>query len=190
LWRLPAAGCADTPGPYVIVRLLPPVGSEPHYRAKSAADGRERALLEGQMRSVPAEPLAEVERASAAKPTQWCATGGWRGLLRRGSPVAVARGACDDPRRPAGLRILGDVAFTNYLQPSSSVLTASVGWALSHVFVQRATLKRDARYLAQRLGLILEKYAVDCADFIAGNERLKTNREAKKIRFLRLASIL
>jgi hypothetical protein len=44
--------------------------------------------------------------------------------------------------------------------------------------------------LAQRLGLILEKYAVDCADFIAGNERLKTNREAKKIRFLRLASIL
>ena len=36
------------PGSYVIVRLMPPVGSEPHYRAKSAVDGRERALLEGQ----------------------------------------------------------------------------------------------------------------------------------------------
>jgi hypothetical protein len=47
---------------------MPPVGSEPHYRAKSAVDGRERALLEGQMRSVPAEPVAKVERASAAKP--------------------------------------------------------------------------------------------------------------------------
>ena len=38
------------PGPYVIVRLLPPVGSEPHYRVKSAVDGHERALLEGQIR--------------------------------------------------------------------------------------------------------------------------------------------
>ena len=57
------------PGPYVIVRLLPPVGSEPHYRVKSAVDGHERALLEGQMRPVLAEPEAEVERAPAAKPT-------------------------------------------------------------------------------------------------------------------------
>ena len=45
---------------------------------------------------------------------QWCDTGWWRSLLRRGSPVAVARGACDDPRRPAGLRIPADVAFTNH----------------------------------------------------------------------------
>ena len=34
------------PGPYVIVRLLPADGGEPHYRVKSAADGHERALLE------------------------------------------------------------------------------------------------------------------------------------------------
>ena len=63
--------------------------------------------------------------------------------------------------------------------PSSSVRTASVDWALSHVVVQRATLKTDARYLAQRLGLILEKYAVDCGDFIAGNEQLKQTGRRK-----------
>jgi len=33
------------PGPYVIVRLLPPVGSEPHYRVKSAADFHNRKLV-------------------------------------------------------------------------------------------------------------------------------------------------
>ena len=75
------------PGSYVIVRLMPPVGSEPHYRAKSAVDGRERALLEGQMRPVPAEPVAEVERASAAKPT----------------PVVRHRGMA----RPASKRLAG-----------------------------------------------------------------------------------
>jgi hypothetical protein len=37
------------PGPYVVVRLLPLVGSEPHYRVKSRIDGHERALLEGQI---------------------------------------------------------------------------------------------------------------------------------------------
>ena len=53
------------PGPYVIVRLLPPVGGEPHYRVKSAADSHERALLEGQMRPVAIKPAPEVERAAA-----------------------------------------------------------------------------------------------------------------------------
>ena len=38
------------PGPYVIVRLLPLVRGEPHYRVKSVVDGHERALLEGQIR--------------------------------------------------------------------------------------------------------------------------------------------
>jgi hypothetical protein len=56
-------------GPYVIVRLLPPVGSEPHYRVKSSVDGHERALLEGQIRSTTAEPAPKAERAPAAQPT-------------------------------------------------------------------------------------------------------------------------
>jgi len=56
------------PGPYVIVRLLPPVGSEPHYRVKSSVDGHERALLEGQIRPVMPEPAPEAQRASAARP--------------------------------------------------------------------------------------------------------------------------
>ena len=43
-------------GPYVIVRLLPLVGREPHYRVKSTVDGHERALLEGQIRPIVQEP--------------------------------------------------------------------------------------------------------------------------------------
>lgn len=56
------------------------------------------------------------------------------------------------------------------ISASSSVLTASIGWGLNYAFVHRAILKRDARYLAQRIAIILEKYAVDCADCIADNE--------------------
>jgi hypothetical protein len=40
------------PGPYVIVRLMPLVGQEPHYRVRSTIDGHERALLERQIRQV------------------------------------------------------------------------------------------------------------------------------------------
>ena len=40
-------------GRYIVVRLLPSVGGEPHYRAKCTADGREWALLESQMRPIP-----------------------------------------------------------------------------------------------------------------------------------------
>ena len=54
------------PGSYVIVRLMPPVGGEPHYRAKSAVDGRERALLEGQIRPVMPGPAPEVAGVGAA----------------------------------------------------------------------------------------------------------------------------
>jgi hypothetical protein len=43
-------------GPYVIVRLMPLVGHEPHYRVKSVVDGHERALLEGQLRLVVQRP--------------------------------------------------------------------------------------------------------------------------------------
>ena len=39
-------------GPYIIVRLLPLVGDEPHYRVRSTVDGHERALLERQIREV------------------------------------------------------------------------------------------------------------------------------------------
>jgi hypothetical protein len=56
---------AVPPGPYLIVRLLPPVASEPHYHGRSTVDGHHRALLEGQIRAVvesaPASVLAKVE---------------------------------------------------------------------------------------------------------------------------------
>ena len=38
-------------GPYVVTRLLPLVGTVPHYRVKSTVDGHERALLESQMQA-------------------------------------------------------------------------------------------------------------------------------------------
>jgi hypothetical protein len=38
-------------GPYVIIRLLPLVGNDPHYQAKSEA-GTVRTLLESQIREV------------------------------------------------------------------------------------------------------------------------------------------
>ena len=56
-------------GPYIIVRLLPADSGEPHYRVKSAVDGHERALLEGQIRPVVAKPAQEADQAPAAKPT-------------------------------------------------------------------------------------------------------------------------
>jgi len=43
-------------GPYIIVRLLPFVGHEPHYRVRSEVDGHERALLESQIRVVEPTP--------------------------------------------------------------------------------------------------------------------------------------
>lgn len=52
-------------GPYVIIRLLPLVGREPHYRVRSAVDGHERALLEGQIRLVVQEP--ETKEPAPAK---------------------------------------------------------------------------------------------------------------------------
>jgi hypothetical protein len=57
------------PGPYVVVRLMPVEDGEPHYRVKSAADGHERALLEGQMRPLIPKPAPEAKRAPAAQPT-------------------------------------------------------------------------------------------------------------------------
>ena len=57
--RVMAASGRDAllpPGPYVIVRLLPLVGREPHYRVRSVVDGHERALLEGQLRLVVQRP--------------------------------------------------------------------------------------------------------------------------------------
>lgn len=44
-----AHGPGIPPGPYVIVRLLPPVGEHPHYQGKSK-DGVIRALLETQIK--------------------------------------------------------------------------------------------------------------------------------------------
>ena len=47
------------PGPFVIVRLLPPVGGEPRYRVISTIEGYQRVMLESQIRLV-----AEAETAS------------------------------------------------------------------------------------------------------------------------------
>lgn len=52
----------------------------------------------------------------------------------------------------------------------SSVPTVIFTWLLNHVLVQRATLKRDKRYLAQRLAIILERFSVDCANVINDND--------------------
>ena len=67
-------------GPYVIVRLLPLVDREPHYRVKSTVDGHERALLEGQIRPIVQEP----ERKEPAPP---------RSIRGVGSGVGVAASA-------------------------------------------------------------------------------------------------
>ena len=50
-------------GPYVIVRLLPTEDGEPHYGARSSADGHERALFESHIK-------AREERPAAVKPPQ------------------------------------------------------------------------------------------------------------------------
>ena len=55
-------------GPYVIVRLLPLVGREPHYRVKSTVDGHERAMLEGQIRLVVQEPERKEPAPAKALP--------------------------------------------------------------------------------------------------------------------------
>ena len=62
---------AIPPGPYVIVRLLPLVDGEPHYRVKSSVDGHERALLEGQIRPAeeqPTERLSSRQQSSSSSP--------------------------------------------------------------------------------------------------------------------------
>jgi hypothetical protein len=53
---------------------------------------------------------------------------------------------------------------------SSTLLTTLGSWGLTHFFEHRAALKRDARYMAQRIAIILEKFAVDCANVIADNQ--------------------
>ena len=55
-------------GPYVIVRLLPLVDREPHYRVKSTVDGHERALLEGQIRLIVQEPANQEPAPAKASP--------------------------------------------------------------------------------------------------------------------------
>jgi hypothetical protein len=55
-------------GPYVIVRLLPLVDREPHYRVRSTVDGHERALLEGQIRLIVQEPAKKEPAPAKASP--------------------------------------------------------------------------------------------------------------------------
>ena len=55
-------------GPYVVVRLLPLVAGEPHYRVRSTIDQHERALLEGQLLPIlEAAPPAEAPTTTRPK---------------------------------------------------------------------------------------------------------------------------
>jgi hypothetical protein len=55
-------------GPYVVVRLLPVEGGEPHYRVRSSVDGHERALLESQIKAREERPAnAEASPAIPAR---------------------------------------------------------------------------------------------------------------------------
>jgi len=59
---------AVPPGPYLIVRLLPPVGGEPQYHGRSTVDGHHRSLLEGQIKAVAkAEPPPEAVQPNARR---------------------------------------------------------------------------------------------------------------------------
>lgn len=49
---------------------------------------------------------------------------------------------------------------------SSGLLTSISTWGLNHFFVQRSAFQRDARYLAQRIAMILERFAIDCSECI------------------------
>jgi hypothetical protein len=57
---LGSAGPAMPSGRYVVVRLMPSADGEPHYRVKSATDGREWALAEGQMRPVAVDSVSQA----------------------------------------------------------------------------------------------------------------------------------
>ena len=64
------------PGPYVIIRLMPLVGNDPHYQGKGA-DGTVRALLESQIRAVPVRSAAEEVEKAAPMPA-------WRAIKMTG----------------------------------------------------------------------------------------------------------
>jgi hypothetical protein len=73
------------------------------------------------------------------------------------------------------------------------VLTSSVVATVINVSVEdirrRWSDKRDARYLAQRLAIILETFAIDCADVISGNELHRDNDGYAGDRRLKLPSL-
>ena len=66
-------------GPYEITRLLPLEAGVPYYRAKKLPDGRERAISELSLRSIPNQPLATKPKlrtrnlggAKSALPPRW-----------------------------------------------------------------------------------------------------------------------
>lgn len=58
---------AVPPGPYLIIRLLPPVGREPQYHGRSTVDGHYRALLEGQIKAVVKSEAPQVVQPSARR---------------------------------------------------------------------------------------------------------------------------
>jgi hypothetical protein len=42
-----------SPSPFMVVRLLQPVGGEPRYRVDSTIDGHQRTVMESQIRPMP-----------------------------------------------------------------------------------------------------------------------------------------
>ncbi|MFI5022840.1 MAG: hypothetical protein ACHQRJ_14470 [Alphaproteobacteria bacterium] len=77
---------------------------------------------------------------------------------------------------------VGKVALT------SGVLASGINLIWQH-FSRRESYRRDARYLAQRLAVILEKFAIDCADIIAGNELHRTSDGHAGVRRLALPTL-
>ena len=110
-------------GPYVVVRLLPLVDGEPHYRVRSEVDGHERALLEGQIRLFE-DPGRRRPRftgrrravlsGQAQRPTCRRATAVHRRTSQPAVPLLVCHrqaGADGRPRRRRGVgQLRGDCA--------------------------------------------------------------------------------
>jgi hypothetical protein len=71
--------------PYMIVRLLPPVGDEPLYRVRSAIDGEEKVLPEGQIGVHRSPRLVELRAIFFGANSSW-----------RGAPQ-VSLAAVDTP---------------------------------------------------------------------------------------------
>ena len=93
------AGAPVPSGTYVVVRLLPSVGGEPHYRVESTADERHRALLESQLRSMP--PQATQSEVPEVRPDGMEGRPDGDGTQRSDGSRSPARALANHSARPA-----------------------------------------------------------------------------------------